>query len=125
MNTNTISRASQIVFALIMAFFGAAHFTNGAGMAGYVPSYMPGGGALWVYVTGAALLLAGGALLLNKQARLASYLLGAMLLIFVLTIHLPGLLNAVDDAARHAAMPGLLKDLALAAACFFIGSKNE
>lgn len=125
MNTNTISKVSQIVFALLMAFFGVAHFMNGANMAGYVPSYMPGGGALWVYLTGAALVLAGLALIINKQARLASYLLGAMLLIFVLTIHLPGFMNAADEAAKNAAMPGLLKDLALAAAAFFIGSKNN
>jgi len=125
MNTNTISKVSQIVFALLMAFFGVAHFMNGANMAGYVPSYMPGGGALWVYLTGAALVLAGVALIIDKQARLASYLLGAMLIIFVLTLHLPAFLNAADEAAKNAAMPGLLKDLCLAAAAFFIGSKNN
>jgi hypothetical protein len=47
-----------------------------------------------------------------------------MLLVFVLTIHLPALLNAADEGAKTMAMMGLTKDIALAAAAFFIGAKN-
>lgn len=124
MNNTTIANISKIVFALVMAFFGIAHFMNAQSMAGYVPSYFPGG-ALWVYLTGAGLLLAAVSMLIGKYTQLACYLLGAMLLIFVLTIHVPMYLNAADAAAKNAAMPGLLKDLALAAASFYFGAKQS
>ena len=83
-----------------------------------VPSYVPGG-VFWVYFTGAALALAGIAFILNKKVKLAGYLLGVLLLIFVLTIHLPHLI-----AGDQMAMSMILKDTGLAAAAFFIGSKN-
>ena len=123
MNTNTIAKISQIVFALVIIFFGMGHFTSADKMVGAVPAYIPGG-VLWVYITGVALFLAGLAFIIQKQARLAGYLLGAMLLVFVLTIHLPALLNAADEGAKTMAMMGLTKDIALAAAAFFIGAKN-
>ena len=123
MNTNTIAKASQIVFALVMAIFGLFHFMGADGMAGYVPAYIPGG-VIWVYITGLGLILAAVAMIIGKYTKLACYLLGAMLLIFVLTLHLPGYLHAADSAAKQAAMPGLLKDIALAAAAFFVGAKN-
>ena len=123
MNTNTIAKTSQIVFALVMAIFGLFHFMGADGMAGYVPAYIPGG-VIWVYITGLGLVGAGVSMIIGKYTKLACYLLGAMLLIFVVTLHLPGYLNAVDAAAKQAAMPGLLKDIALAAAAFFVGAKN-
>ena len=124
MNNNTIANISKIVFALVMAIFGIGHFMNAQGMAGYVPSYFPGG-ALWVYLTGAGLLLAAVSMLTGKYTQLACYLLGAMLLIFVLSIHLPMYLHAADEAAKNAAMPGMMKDLALAAASFYFGAKQS
>ena len=124
MNTNTIAKTSQIVFALVMAIFGLFHFMGADGMAGYVPAYIPGG-VIWVYITGLGLVCAGVSMIIGKYTKLACYLLGAMLIIFVLTLHLPAFLNAADEAAKNAAMPGLLKDLCLAAAAFFIGSKNN
>lgn len=123
MNTNTIAKISQIVFALIIIFFGMGHFISADKMVGAVPTYIPGG-VLWVYITGAALFLAGLAFIIQKQAKLAGYLLGAMLLVFVFTIHLPAFLNAADEGAKTMAMMGLTKDIALAAAAFFIGAKN-
>ena len=123
MNTNTIAKIAQTVFALVIVFFGIGHFTNADKMVGAIPSYIPGG-VIWVYLTGAGLLLAGISLIIGKQAQLASYLLGAMLLVFVLTIHLPAVLNAADEGARTMALMGFTKDLALAAAAFFIGTKN-
>lgn len=123
MNTNTIAKLSQIVFALVMIFFGIGHFTSAEKMVGAVPTYIPGG-VIWVYLTGIGLLLSGVSLIIGKQAQLASYLLGGMLLVFVLTIHLPALMNAADEGAKTMAMMGMTKDLALAAAAFFIGTKN-
>lgn len=118
MNKNQVATLARIVFALSMLVFAFFHLSNGAAMAGMVPSFLPGG-AIWVYVTGVALALAAIAFILNMKVKLAGYLLGCMLLIFVLTIHLPHLINGDQTA-----MTMVLKDTGLAAASFFIGAKS-
>ena len=56
----------------------------------------------------------------GKQEKLAAALLGVLLLIFALTIQLPMVM--VGD---QAAMPSLLKDLALAGAAFFFSAQAK
>ena len=74
---------ARLLYAIPMAIFGLFHFMNGSQMAGMVPSFIPGG-IFWVYLTGLALVLAAVAIIIQKQARLASLLLAAMLILFVL-----------------------------------------
>jgi|AntRauTorcE11898_2_1112593.scaffolds.fasta_scaffold34397_1 uncharacterized membrane protein len=112
---NTWHTIGRIVFALPFAIFGILHFINAGQMAGFVPAFIPGG-VIWVYLTGAALLAASISILAQKMTRLACILLGVLLLIFVLTIHLPG----VIESGGESGMPNLLKDLALAGASWFI-----
>ncbi len=101
----------RIVYAAVMIVFGLMHFMAGSDMAGMVPIPPE---VFWIYFTGAALIAAGIAMILQKMAKLASMLLALMLLIFAFTLHFPGVL----DGDQHA-MPSFLKDLALAAAAFF------
>ncbi|WP_298301992.1 DoxX family membrane protein [Hydrotalea sp.] len=124
MNTNTVSRISSIVFALVMAVFGINHLRMGAAMTGYIPAYFPAP-VIWVYLVGVALILAAIAIIINKQTRLACYLLGLMLLLFVLLLHLPGMLHATDPQMSAMSMTMLLKDLGLAAGAFYIGSHHS
>lgn len=124
MNQNTVSRIAIIVYALVLLFFGAGHLMNASKMAGMVPAYFPGG-IFWVYLSGAGMVLAAIALITGKQVRLASYLVGAMLLVFILTIHLPGVMNVADENARMMPMMMMMKDLGLAAGAFVIGSKSS
>ena len=85
--TNTIAR---VLFALPLGIFGLLHFMNAGMMSTMVPSFIPGG-VFWVYVTGIALLAGAIAIIANRRfARLAALLVGVLLLIFALTIHLPG-----------------------------------
>jgi len=118
--TNTIAR---VLFALPLGIFGLLHFMNSGGMSMMVPSFIPGG-VFWVYVTGIALLAAAVAIIINRRfASLAALLLGVMLLIFALTIHLPGVMN---PEMMMSAMPNLLKDTALAGGAFaFAGILKE
>ncbi len=108
------SKIAGIVYALAVGTFGVLHFINADGMKSSVPEYMPGGGAIWIYFTGACLLLAAVAILINKFTRLACYLLAAMFLIFVFTLHLKPLLNG--------SFTNLLKDTAMAMAAILIGN---
>jgi len=110
-----LNKGGRYLFAIPFAIFGLFHFMGAEDMAGMVP--LPGA-IFWVYLTGVALLAAAVSFIIEKKVRLAGLLLGIMLIIFVLTIHLP----AVMGEAGQDAMPNVLKDLALAGGAWFIAS---
>jgi putative oxidoreductase len=118
---STIGTVGRILFAVPFAIFGLLHFMNADGMATMVP-FPPE--LVWVYVTGLAHILAALSIIIQKKTGLATLLLGIMLLIFALTIHLPGVLSG-DEATMAMSMPGLLKDLSLAGAAFYISSQYK
>lgn len=107
----------RYLYALPFLVFGAFHFMNASAMAGMVP--IPGG-VFWVYLTGLALIAASLAIMSGKMAVLATRLLGLMLLIFAVSIHLMGVINAPDAAAMQSSMSSFLKDTALAGAAWFM-----
>ena len=77
------SKIAGIIYALATGTFGVLHFMNVDAMKASVPDYMPGDGSIWIYFTGACMILAAIAIIINKFTRLACYLLAAMFLIFV------------------------------------------
>jgi putative oxidoreductase len=109
------SKFAEIIFALVFAYFGYNHFKNADAMGGYVPDMFPGEGKIWVYVTGGAFIAAAIAIIGDIQKTLACYLLAALLLIFVFTIHVK---HFESDPS------GLLKDTALAMAAIIIGNRK-
>jgi uncharacterized membrane protein len=111
-----MKKAGLIIYAIPMAVFGIIHFANGSAMTGMVPSWLPAP-IFWVYLVGLGLLAASASIIINKKASLATMLLGAMLVIFVLTMHIPGVIGG-----NEASMPMLLKDLALAGAAFYMSA---
>lgn len=119
MNNATISRVGVILFALVFGFFGLNHLLHADAISGVVPVYFPGNGKIWVYLTGLGMLAAALAFLLGKYVKLAGLLLALMLLVFVLTIHLPAVSEGNDEAITM-----LLKDLALAAGALVIAGKG-
>ena len=123
MDNATISRIGTVFYALVIGFFGLNHFLNGTGMQKMVPSFLPGGVA-WVYITGACLILAAIAFLVNKQVKLAGLLLALFLLLIVLTVHLPAVLNAPDIDSRRFPMVNMTKDLGLAAAALLVAGRG-
>lgn len=68
-----------------------------------------------------ALLAACVSIIIEKKARLACILLGVLLLIYVLSIHLPGVMGG----QMQPSMTNLLKDLALAGGAWFIAGSYE
>ena len=115
-----ISKIGKYLFAIPMIIFGTFHFLNADAMAGMVP--IPGG-VFWIYLTGLALVLAGISILIEKLDEWASFFLAVLLLTFVLTIHLPGVLGGGDMSQMF--MTNLLKDLALAGgALMYLNSKK-
>ena len=81
------------------------------------------GGVFWIYLTGLGLLLSGVSILIKKYDYWSSFLLAVLLLSFVLTIHLPGIIEGGEMAQMY--MTNLLKDLALAGgALIYFSSKK-
>ena len=116
-------KTGVIIYGLVVTFFGVNHFLIGTGMQNTVPRFIPGGVA-WVYITGAALIAAGIAIITGVQRSLAGYLLAAFLIIIVLTIHIPAITNAPDLAARRFPLTNLVKDMGLAGAALMVAGKG-
>lgn len=106
--TTTVAR---FMFAIPFAVFGLFHFMDAEGMSGMVPSWLPG--TVMVYLVGLALIAASVSIMIKKMASLATLLLGVMLLLFVLLLHLPGVIDG-----NEISMPMMLKDFALAGAAW-------
>lgn len=112
----------KYMFALPMLIFGILHLINANTMAAMVPSYFYGD-VFWVYLTGIGFIGSAVSIFINVYTRLSCYMLAFMLLVFVFTMHLPGVLNGGD--AAQMSMIGLLKDIALAGAAILIGTISE
>jgi putative oxidoreductase len=115
---NITSTLGRILFALPFLVFGINHFLYAKGMAGIVPSFIPGG-VIWVYITGVALVAASISIIAKKYIKVSTLLLALFLILMVILVHVPGLNNA-DKMVSMNAMVGLLKDLALAGAALYI-----
>lgn len=109
---NAILSAGRYLLIVPALIFGVMHMMNASEMASMVP--IPGG-VVWVYITGLAMIAAAVAVVIGKYDKLAAALLGLLILIYALTIHLPGVLKAGDDAQMMAMYMGnFLKDVGLA-----------
>ena len=119
-----ISRIAIYLLSVVMIAFGIYHFLHPHNLLVFVPSNIPGG-INWVYIVGAAFILAALAFITNKGVKIAAYMLAAMLLIFVITIHLPNFRQAGDDELRQGALINMLKDTALAAFALHIAGSAD
>jgi uncharacterized membrane protein len=114
--TTTVAR---LLFAIPLIVFGIFHFMEAQTMSAMVP--LPQS-VIWVYITGVAHLLAALALIINKYGKLACGLLALMLLIFILTIHVPNVIQAEGMDQMRQPMISLLKDtMIMAGALAFAG----
>ncbi len=115
LGTDTLLTLGRCIFSLSIASFGILHFLYPIFAPGIPPMYaavsfcIPGH-ALWVYLTGTALLAAGLSIAINYQTHLAATLLGAMILLFLVVTWVPVMI--ADPAVIIAG--NWLKDLGLA-----------
>lgn len=103
-----------VLYAMVFVYYGVNHLVSGERLAPVVP--VPGG-VFWVYFTGVCMIAAGIAIIFGKPARIAGYLLALLLLVYIATIHLPGLIKGRLDAPGN-----LLKDLGLMAGAIIIAN---
>ncbi|MGE4169827.1 MAG: DoxX family protein [Candidatus Margulisiibacteriota bacterium] len=116
-----LSTAGRVLYAIPMGIFGVEHFMYAKMMTGIVPSYFPHP-TVWIYLTGAGLIAACISILINKHTKLACLALAAMLAVFILTLHIPGL-----SSPEHMQMSliSLLKDVALIGGALIIAAQSE
>jgi len=105
-NLSTIGR---ILFAVPFAIFGLNHFLFLNFYIGTVSSFIPLG-PYTIILTGIFLILASLSIIFNKYIKVSTILLSILLLIFILTIHIPGLF---DPEKWQFALIELLKDTSL------------
>ena len=105
-NLNNIGR---ILFAVPFGILGLNHFLMYSYYVGIVSSFIPGGG-FTVIITGLALIAACISIIIKKFVRLSCLLLALLLLIFIVSIHIPMLF---DKSLATMALIELFKDTSL------------
>src|SRR5882757_8905746 len=78
--------AATMVFGIPWIVFGVQHFMYADFVSGLVPAYMPVR-IFWAYLTAVAMIAAGISFIIRRQVDLAAFLLGCMLLLFILMVH--------------------------------------
>jgi uncharacterized membrane protein len=107
----TLITVGRIVIALAAIFFGIQHFLHPLGLPGVplereMPSWVPVR-MLIDYVTGAALLLTAGSVLLNKKTREVAGCLGGWLLLTILVIYGPVMIGALSQPGIEVQVEGI------------------
>jgi putative oxidoreductase len=110
----------RILFAIPFLLFGFFHFNNAEAMAGMMPPWMPIA-IFFVYLSGLGLIGAGISIIIKVYTRLALQLLSLLLLLIILTMHLPGMMAGGEGAMLSMSM--LLKDMGLMGAALFMSGQ--
>ena len=108
-----ISRIAIYMLSVVLIAFGVFHFLYPRDLLVYVPLSLVGG-ISWAYIVGGTFIIVGLSFLTNQFVKFTSYLLVIMLIIFILTIHVPNYMNAGDKEMRQMALINILKDTAIA-----------
>jgi uncharacterized membrane protein len=107
----TLMTVGRVFVTIALIVFGIEHFLYATGLPGVplqkqMPTWIPGR-VLIDYVTGAALLVAGGSILLNRKTRTVTTCLGGWILLMVLVIYGPVLIVALSDPGIGVKVEGI------------------
>lgn len=107
----TLITVGRILIAMAATWFGVEHFLHPHGLPGVpLEKQMPAwilGGVLIDYVTGAALLLVAGSILLNRKTRTVAAWVGGWILLLVLVIYGPVMIRALSDPRTAVQVEGI------------------
>jgi putative oxidoreductase len=104
-----ITTIGRILFAIPFGIFGINHFLMKDYYVGMLTSFIPLG-AYTIILTGIMLIATSISILTKKYVKVSTIILAFLLFIFIVTIHIPHLLNGGDQTATLIA---LLKDISL------------
>ena len=106
-----LAAVGAVFVTLALIVFGVEHFLHATGLPGVplakeMPAWIPGR-VLIDYVTGAALLFAGGCVLLNRKTRTVATSVGGWLLLLVLVLYGPLMIRALFDPGVGVQVEGI------------------
>jgi putative oxidoreductase len=104
-----ITTIGRILFAIPFALFGINHFLMTDYYVGMLTSFIPLG-AYTIILTGLMLIATSISIITKKFVKLSTLILACLLFIFIITIHIPHLIN---DSEKTATIIALLKDISL------------
>jgi putative oxidoreductase len=104
-----LTPVGRILFALPFAIFGINHFLMMDYYVGMLTSFIPLGGYT-IILTGLILIAVSISIITKKFVKLSTLILAGLLFIFIVTIHIPHLIEGTD---RHMVLIALLKDISL------------
>jgi uncharacterized membrane protein len=101
----------RVLVTMAVVFFGVEHFLHPTGLPGVplqkeIPAWVPGR-ELIDYVTCAALLVAGGSIVLNRKARMVATCLGGWIVVTVFVIYGPVLIAALSQPEAGIKVEGI------------------
>lgn len=109
---NKLTVTGRILFALPFGIFGLNHLFMVDFFTGMLTTIIPGGGFTVIF-TGVLLITASILIILKKFVREAAATLAVLLLLFILTIHIPHLIQSATHEETMWALVNLLKDTSL------------
>lgn len=107
-----ITSAGRILFALPFAIFGINHFVMMDYYTGMLTSFIPMG-AYTIIITGILMILTSISIMTKKYIVQSTIILASLLFLFIVTIHIPNLINSSDINATRITLIALLKDVSL------------
>jgi len=101
----------RVVIAIAAIFYGVEHFLHpmarpGVPLEQLMPDWIPAR-PLIGYLTGAILLVAGAAILLNKKTRMAATYLGTWIVLLVVFVYGPILIASLSDPSTAVKIEGI------------------
>jgi uncharacterized membrane protein len=85
--------SGRILFAASAIVFGISHFLIPKFIASLIPTWIPGSGLSWAYLTGIAFVAAGLSFATHWMSCWAGVMLGVMFLLWFLVLHLPRVMS--------------------------------
>lgn len=124
MKNSHITIIALTVFALVIGFFGANQILHADKLVATAPSFLPAP-KIFIYFTGAVLILGAISFIIDRFARLFGYLIALILLVIVFTVHIPGMMQAPDSHIKMLFLSNALKDTAIAMGAIVIGNLSK
>jgi len=116
-----ITTIGRIVFGLPFAVFGINHFLMMDYYMGMLTSFIPKTGYIMI-LTGIMLIAASISIITKKFVKLSTILLAGLLFLFIVTIHIPHLVQGTDNTVTLIA---LLKDISLMGGSLMIAGMSS
>jgi uncharacterized membrane protein YphA (DoxX/SURF4 family) len=110
------TKIAEIVFAIVLAYFGYLQIKYISALSNRVPAFIPGDGKIWIYVFATLFLLTAIAILTDIKKTVACYVFAAVLIFVAILVN--GKTFSVNPAES-------LRDLAFAMAAIVIGNGGK